>query len=153
MVHGEYGFVRHGEPVYKNVWKDSLHVSQAPLDPLPVIMNKPVIIGLDFGLTPAAIFLQKTVTGQWLVLHELIPDTFVGAEQFIPMVKETMATFYSSKQKFDIVGDPAGSQRAQTDARTAFDVFRSHGLHVLVHHQRKISQIGLCVYDNPLQEP
>lgn len=145
MVHGKYGFVRHGEPVYKNVWDDTLHVSSIPLEPLPIMMNKPVIIGLDFGLTPAAVFLQKTIQGQWLVLHEIIPETFVGAEQFIPMIQDVMKAYYHAKQKFDIVGDPAGNQRAQTDARTAFDVFRSHGLHTRPSPTQSTADRLMCV--------
>lgn len=145
MVHGKYGFVRHGEPVYKNIWDDNIHVASKPLEPLPIIMNKPVIIGLDFGLTPAAVFLQKTINGRWLVLYEIIPDTFVGAEQFIPMIKKVMEEKFHPQQKFDIIGDPAGSQRAQTDARTAFDVFRSHGLHTRPSPTQSTADRLMCV--------
>jgi hypothetical protein len=39
-----------------------------------------VHIGLDFGLTPAAVFGQKMQNGRWHVVHELVAfDMGLGA--------------------------------------------------------------------------
>ena len=48
------------------------------LEPDPSV---PIQVGVDFGLTPAAIFGQKLSNGQWVILHELV--TFdMGLERF-----------------------------------------------------------------------
>jgi len=35
-------------------------------------IGMPVHIGLDFGLTPAAVFGQKMSNGRWHIVHELV---------------------------------------------------------------------------------
>ena len=51
-ISGEYGFVQEGKPVYPE-WRDTTHVANEALAP---IEGLPLIIGLDFGLTPAAVW-------------------------------------------------------------------------------------------------
>ena len=53
------------------------------LEPEPGI---PVQVGIDFGLTPAAIFAQRMQNGVWHV-HELV--TFdMGLNRFVSMLKK-----------------------------------------------------------------
>ena len=35
-------------------------------------ISLPIQVGVDFGLTPAAIFGQRTTKGRWNILHELV---------------------------------------------------------------------------------
>ncbi|MBA43622.1 MAG: hypothetical protein CMF62_06430 [Magnetococcales bacterium] len=130
MVHGEYGAVTRGVPVFKGVYSPDLHVAKEPLKPLPITAGKPVIIGYDFGLTPAAVFLQQGATGQWRIIHEVfLPDEILGAEQFAPIVQGECAKFFDPNQKFIHWGDPAGSQRSQADATaTVYRTFQTHGI-------------------------
>lgn len=130
MVHGRYGAITQGEPVFGRLWHEAAHVAALPLAPLPLQAGKPVIIGLDFGLTPAAVFLQQHAQGIWHVLLELVPDGIMGAEQFAPHITAAMKGHFAPGQGFELWGDPAGGQRSQADARTAFDVFRGQGLFV-----------------------
>ena len=124
MVHGKYGALKVGHPVFGHVWDERLHVGE----PAPADKHKPVIVGLDFGLTPAAVFLQQRPDGVWHCFEELVPEGVMGAEQFVPVLAEVMANNFEREQPFILWGDPAGGQRNQADARTAFDVFKGHGL-------------------------
>lgn len=124
-VRGEYGFVQEGKPVYPE-WSDSTHV--AP-EPFPPIEGLPLYIGLDFGLTPAAVFAQRTARGQWRVIDELVTED-MGMVRFSELLKARLASWYSGLT-VEAYGDPAGRQRAQTDEKTCFDILRQHaGLRV-----------------------
>jgi hypothetical protein len=86
----------------------------------------PIQIGLDFGLTPAAVIGQKTSAGTWKVLHEIV--TFdMGLERFgQQLLGELNARF--PKAQVMIWGDPAGMQRDAIYEVTAFDHLRTLGL-------------------------
>lgn len=67
MIDNKFAPLRHGQPVFPEF--DYLkHV--APL-PLGHDCNRKLIVGLDAGLTPAAVFVQRTSQGQLRVLREL----------------------------------------------------------------------------------
>ena len=116
-VDGEYGSVEVGRPVYKGAWNDSLHVASNELWP---IARQPVVIGFDFGLTPAATFCQLTPRGQLRVIDELVA-TDMGLRQFaenvvVPLVR----TKYKTTPLY-VTGDPAGVARDYSED-TAFSV-------------------------------
>ena len=86
-----------------------------------------VWVGIDFGLTPAAIFAQN-VGGRWFVLKELI-RTNMGAVRFAEDLKKAMGEFpLKEGQKFMVYGDPAGDHRSQTDERTPFKILKANGI-------------------------
>lgn len=120
-VHGEYGYVIEGKPVFK-MYRDRIHCS-APenLEPIPGFA---LMLGVDFGLTPACIIGQKTATGRWLILDELVSDG-TGVKRFGETLKKYLAEFYPD---FDVAygwGDPAGDERAQTDEKTPFEIINA----------------------------
>jgi hypothetical protein len=85
----------------------------------------PVQIGVDFGLTPAAIFGQRTASGAWKIFDELV--TFdMGLERFGQELLSIIAQKYN-KQEILIWGDPAGNKRDEIYEVTAFDHLRSLG--------------------------
>lgn len=120
-VMNKLGSVRDGRPVYPE-WNDSVHLSPVSLDPVPGI---PLIVGVDFGLTPAAAICQS-VRGKWAILRELVASD-MGATRFAQLLKREMATNFPGF-KYKIFGDPAGDQRAQTDEQTPFQILRKAGL-------------------------
>ena len=97
------------------------------VDDCQVLDGEPIQIGLDFGLTPAAVFAQRTPKGVWNVLHELV--TFdMGLERFCTLLKEDINRFFP-KHELSIWGDPAGMQRDQIFENTSFDHLKNvHGL-------------------------
>ena len=121
-VNGNYGFVLDGKPVWPG-WKDRIHAADHELERIP---GKPVVVGLDFGLTPAAVFCQQTATGQWLVIDELVTED-MAADQFGQLLGERLRSEWRDHEAL-VWGDPAGDQRSQVDERTPFLVLRAQGI-------------------------
>ena len=118
---GEYVFVQEGKPVWSE-YTDSLMSEDVEFDPF-----LPIQIGLDFGLTPAAVFGQRLENGRWHVLHELV--TFdMGLERFTTMLKIEINKKFPQAKDIKIWGDPAGSKRDEIFEVTAFDHLRTQGL-------------------------
>jgi hypothetical protein len=120
-VHGEYGYVRDGKPVYPE-FKDSVHVAE-----FEVTEKLPLYVGIDFGLTPAATIAQRTPMGQWRVHSELVTED-MGAVRFSEVLRRVMNERYKGFTFAKITGDPAGDVRAQTDEVTPFQILRKAGI-------------------------
>lgn len=114
----EPGYVLDGRPVYPEFFA-SVHVAPEPVAPVPGV---PVVIGLDFGLTPAAVFCQRTPNGRWLVLAELVAED-MGAVRFSEQLAAHIAAWLPDYQ-CAAWGDPADS-RSQTDERSCLDIVRA----------------------------
>lgn len=117
-VRAEYGFVKDGKPVYPD-FVDSVHVRAFDLVP-----ELGLRIGIDFGLTPAATFSQRTVMGQWRVHRELVTED-MGAVRFAEELKRAIALHYPGMKIISIACDPAGDGRAQTDETTPIQILRA----------------------------
>jgi len=117
---GQYGFSLDGRPVYPE-WRDSVHVARDPLAP---IVELPLLLGLDFGLTPAAVLGQRTASGQWRIIDELVTDD-MGVVRFSELLAARLAQKYP-RMIVEAWGDPAGNARAQTDERTCLQLVRQH---------------------------
>ena len=116
---GEYGYVQDGKPVYPE-FVDSVHTSPEPLAP---VSHSPIVVGLDFGLTPAAVFCQRTARGRWLVLGELVAED-MGAVRFSELLAAHLAAWFPGMD-CRAWGDPAGGSRAQTDERSCLEIVRA----------------------------
>jgi hypothetical protein len=113
-----------GRAVYPTFSADR-HVSRTPLAFNP---DLDLYGGFDFGITPAALFGQY-LGGRIYVLAEMYAED-IGSDTFAPLVKsELMRKFPQlNPQKMKLYGDPGGDIRVQTDATTAFQIFRKNGL-------------------------
>lgn len=120
-VMNRLGSIKDGKPVYPNFAPD-VHVSK---EEIPVAAGVPVYIGVDFGLTPAAVIGQK-VRGRWLLLQEIVAFD-MGIVKFSEVLRQELLTRYPSNEVI-IFGDPAGDFRAQTDESTPFQILRGAGL-------------------------
>lgn len=121
-VHGQYGFIADGRPVWPE-YKDDVHSSPEPFRPST---DLPIEVGLDFGLTPAAVFGQKTATGRIIVFDELV--TFdMGAMNFGKLLKEKINSKYPN-HTFNFYGDPAGEHRSDTDELTPYMILANQGI-------------------------
>jgi PBSX family phage terminase large subunit len=121
-VHGNYGFVVDGKPVYPE-YKDDVHyVDEIILPPI----NITIYIGIDFGLTPAATFGFLTAGHRWIIFDELVTED-MGAKNFGKILNQKINSEYPD-HTFEIYGDPAGDQRAQTDEITPFQILESEGI-------------------------
>jgi hypothetical protein len=120
---GNYGTTADGKPVYPE-YKDKIHVSPRPLEPM---RGLPIILGWDFGLTPACVIMQVTPRGQVMVLKELVSED-MGIRQFAnEIVKPVLMNEFAGFSRFSC-GDPAGNIRAQTDERTCYQELLEAGI-------------------------
>lgn len=117
-VDGEYGFVRDGKPIYPE-YKDGIHCREFDLLP-----GTAIHVGIDFGLTPAAVFAQRTAMGQWRWHSELVTED-MGAVRFAELLHQAIQERYAGYPIGSITGDPAGDIRAQTDETTPFQILRA----------------------------
>ena len=120
-VMNRLGSIKDGKPVYPNFAPD-VHVSK---EEIPVAAGVPIYMGVDFGLTPAAVIGQK-VRGRWLLLQEIVAFD-MGIVKFSEVLRQELLTRYPSNEVI-IFGDPAGDFRAQTDESTPFQILRGAGL-------------------------
>ena len=126
-IRNEYHFVMDGKAVYDSYY-DNIHTVAHQYNPA-----WPLHIGLDFGLTPAAVFAQRHPMGQTRILSELCA-TRLGAKSFAREIKEHIARRYgqlTAAQYGTITGDPAGDAGAQTDETTVYQMLESEGLKAL----------------------
>lgn len=119
-IENNYGYVQEGKPVWAG-YSDTIHCQ--PTMPIP---KSPITIGIDFGLTPAAIFAQRDAMGGWRVLSELVA-TDMGAVRFAALLSAELRGKYSGFE-FEVIGDPAGDNRAQTDETTPMMILRAAGI-------------------------
>lgn len=117
-VHAQYGFVLDGKPVYPD-YNDQIHCKEFNANP-----RLPLDIGLDFGLTPAAVFAQQMPNGQWRKHSELVTEN-MGIPRFCELFKQHLAKTYSGYKIRSITGDPAGDTR-NDDERTTFDILKAN---------------------------
>lgn len=121
-IHGQYGFVIDGRPVFPE-YNDAIHCRE-----IRTISAAPMYRGFDFGLTPAATFSQVLPDGRWIVVDELTSES-MGIDHFSDDVLEHSSRCYPQTEWVDI-GDPAGMQRAQTDERTCFEILHAKGIQI-----------------------
>ena len=124
-VMNKLGTVDEGKTVYPT-YNDDVHVAS---EPLITIDGLPIYVGMDFGLTPAAIFGQRMPNGRWLILREVVTYD-MGTARFADTIRSEIARHFPSFpiDAFNFYGDPAGDQRAQTDETTPFQILRTHGI-------------------------
>ena len=129
-VKGMYGFIAEGRPVFPE-YNDSIHFSPDDYTPSS---SKPIYIGIDFGLTPAAVIGQETLSGRMMIFDELV--TFnMGAVNFGKILKQKLNKSYPGEEFiFEVYGDPAGEGRAQTDEETPFMVLAAQGIDAYPTH-------------------
>ena len=94
-----------------------------------------VYVGVDYGLTPAAAFLQKQPDGQWWVFDEIVNDDG-DAESLAGQIKARCAEWDARVAAirpgaviaYSFKGDPSGDNRVQTDRRTPETIMRLNGV-------------------------
>ncbi len=120
-VEGEYGFVTEGKAVWP-MYRDHIHCSKSPIEP---IKDVPILIAADFGLTPAAVIGQKLVDGRWRILDEVCTDS-CGVIRFAELLGQYIREHFPNNEVGECYGDPAGSARAFSDEKTAFDIMNAY---------------------------
>jgi hypothetical protein len=121
FVKGEFGFIKEGAPVTPQ-WSDRMHLA----DRLTPMRKRPLHLGWDFGLNATCVISQVTPIGHWNILDAFVGESGTGVLQLInDVVKPRLIDRYSGFY-WEHTGDPAGSQRAQSDSdRSAVKVLKA----------------------------
>lgn len=119
-INGAYGYVREGQAVYTD-YADETHCRVFESNP-----RLPLDIGLDFGLTPAALFAQQMPNGQWRKHSEIVTEN-MGIVRFAAAIKARLEQMYPDYRIRSITGDPAGDIR-NDDERTTYDILKAGGV-------------------------
>lgn len=105
-----------GKVVYPD-WNKNIHGSKEDLHPH---VGSPILVGIDFGLTPCAILAQLQGP-QLVVFDELITEN-MGAERFTELLKRFISNKYpnwaNTKESCIVFIDPAGLSKNQNDETT-----------------------------------
>jgi hypothetical protein len=135
-IDGEYGLSSAGMPVYK-YFRPDYHMAK---EPIRIITNgvRPIVIGMDLGLTPAAVIGQQDPRGRALILDEAVSFD-MGIQRFLRTVLKPLIYERFPGSPILIVTDPAGVQRAQTDERSAVDIIKAEGFKVFPAKTNNVS--------------
>lgn len=127
-IHAKFGKSLSGKPVFPSFNFD-FHVAKEPLRYIKS-GEKPLLLGLDFGLSPAMTVNQIDMHGRLLTLACATSEGS-GITRFISeKIKPLLAERFPGHPCV-VIGDPAGSQRAQTDERSCFDILKAEGFRVI----------------------
>lgn len=124
-LRSEYGRSLSGTPVYEKAFTYDFHVAK---EPLKFVRGEtyPIIIGLDFGRTPAAVFKQRDPRGRVLTLGEVTADN-MGIETFINTRLNPHIANYFAGATFVCAPDPAGFAKQQMNEMSLVDVLKKAG--------------------------
>lgn len=156
-IHGMYSPNQEGEPVYKDSFRMDKHVSKVPLSP---DLSLPVIVGMDFGRTPSAVFMQLGLDGKLRILRET-PAFGMGIDRFTKTKLRPMLKNVFPGCAVVLVGDPAGNKRNDTDDNNCFKALKNEfeGESVWVKPApsqdpvKRISAIENALVDFPMGDP
>jgi hypothetical protein len=127
-VHAKYGKSLGGQAVFRASFKPDFHIISP--DGLKIIDAMPIIIGQDFGRTPACLFGQIDNRGRLIIFDEITSED-MGIEQFATtkMRPMLMNEKYMGRKIF-MVADPKGRDKSQTNEDSPFDVLKRLGFDV-----------------------
>lgn len=119
---GEYGMSRKGKPIFSK-FAEMKHVSKEIILPR---RGTSILLGIDFGLTPACIIGQLNYKG--LVLLDELPATDESLEDFLdnyilPLIRGKYAGYSVVAS-----GDPAGSGRSSLTKMTSIQMVTTRGI-------------------------
>ena len=120
----EYGYVADGKPVYPE-YVDSVHCLDHEYVPDPQF---PIILGVDFGRTPACSFIQYLPSmGRYVGFDEFVTED-MSAPSFAPELKNYIDRTYPNFTFQHSGGDPSGDSGTQNSDNSCFSILHAHGL-------------------------
>lgn len=125
---GQYGTVLDGRVVFPE-YVDSIHCAPDILEPW---RGLPLLLGWDYGRTPACVIAQMTPKGQLRVIDELVVDAAgegMGIRTFTrEIVKPHLAAHYAGMPIGLSWGDPAGAAKGQGEETSCMDIQAEEGI-------------------------
>lgn len=124
-LRSEYGRSLSGTPVYEKTFTYDFHVAKDKLVPIRGD-SYPIIIGIDFGRTPSAVFKQRDPRGRVLTLGELCAEN-MGIETFINTRLNAHIANHFAGCTFVCAPDPAGFAKQQLNEMSLVDTLKKAG--------------------------
>ena len=121
----QFGYVEDGKRVHPE-YNDSVHC--APFKLVPDIRDE-VVVGLDFGLTPAAAFFSRRKSGQWWLFHEIVTEN-IGIKQFAELLLIPYVIGELLDYQITFYGDTHGNTGSQNDKKTPGQILEALGIKV-----------------------
>jgi hypothetical protein len=118
---GNYGTIADGRPVYPE-WNDEIHCR-----PVKALEGLPLLLGFDYGLTPACAICQISPRGQLYVIDELFAKD-MGIRQFARDIVRPHLSINYAGFSFQAVGDPSGNAGKDTEEKTCFMELAEEGI-------------------------
>lgn len=116
-----YGTVATGLPIYRGHWKDAVHIN--PLKMLPIKKHGKLLMGFDFGRTPACIIGQLTPDDKLRVIREFISEN-MGIRSFmkeiLPILKRDYPKF--TRRDYEAYCDPSGLAKSGNDENSPIEI-------------------------------
>lgn len=128
-VDGEFAYSLGGMPVHES-FNPVIHVRN---DNIEWVHYNDLIVGMDFGNTPACAFISYSKAEHQYTVHDEIVTTRSNAKEMAGSIQKLLASEYENAHP-DYWGDPAGEQGSQTDGGTVFDIY--HALDIDVRAAR-----------------
>lgn len=121
FMRNQFGAGGFGHPVFRATFRREFHVSKTPLAAISASLN-PIVVGMDNGLTAAAVIGQMDPRGRLNILGEsYVPEgETMGVETFLDrlLVPYLQARFPVRAEQILFVLDPACYQRSQVNEAT-----------------------------------
>jgi len=119
----EYGFVSDGKPVHP-MYVDSTHCKDLNFKPRQEL---PIILGFDFGRTPACVMVQRDQVYQRFIAFDEFLAEDMSAISFAPELKRYLSANYPN-MRFVGWGDPAGGDGNQSTDQTPIQILNAAGI-------------------------
>ena len=138
-VHAQYGKSLSGQAVFRRTFKSGFHIhkqipeaarnKEDPDGRLRPINNIPIMIGQDFGRTPACVIGQIDNIGRLNCFDELMTED-MGIEMFATTLLRPFLWKHYQGFRIFMVGDPKGRDKSQVNEESPFDVLKRLGFNI-----------------------
>lgn len=127
----EYPDSLDGKAVHSATYDHERHVSKIPFNAIGSGPTAPTILmGVDQGRSPAAVFAQMHPDGTCYVLREAY-ESNMGMEKFAEKVLRPIVNQHYTGMRILAVIDPAGTRKNEVNDDTPADALRRHGFMVV----------------------
>ncbi len=124
MLEDRPGYSRAGKPIYPE-FNDQMHVPDREPVAIPELA---LLIGLDAGLSPAAVIAQRLPGGGWVILAELAAEQGTGAVRFAEALAKLLHDRFAACRTVRAWADPSAQYGADKQAgeRTWIELVEHH---------------------------
>lgn len=125
-VHAKYGKSLSGQAVFRATFSPVRHVTY---EGIKRVDGMSIMIGQDFGRTPASLIGQIDNRGRLVILHECAtqPEDAMGIEKFGKELLRPLLYQHYANCEIYMIGDPSGKIKTQVREESPFDMLHRLG--------------------------